>query len=75
MKDYLIWLKSGENICGTAKEDTAEWLLDKFKNREYELEKIISFDDEDGTISLDMDRIEAVSIMACCENKQVGFKS
>lgn len=75
MKDYLIWLKSGETISGTAEEDTMKWLQKRFENRQYELEKIISFDDEDGTVALDVDRIEAVAINKCCENNQVGFKS
>lgn len=75
MKDYLIWIKSGETISGTADEDTIKWLQKRFENREYELEKIISFDDEDGTVALDVDRIEAITINKCCENKQVGFKS
>lgn len=75
MKDYLIWIKSGETISGTADEDTIKWLQKRFENREYELEKIISFDDEDGTVALDVDRIEAITINKCYENKQVGFKS
>lgn len=73
MKDYLIWLKSGETISGTADEDTIKWLQKRFEDREYELEKIISFDDEDGTVALDVDRIEAITINKCLEDKKVGF--
>ena len=74
-ENYIIWLKSGETIFGTADEDTIKWLQKRFEDREYELEKIISFDDEDGTVALDVDRIESIAINKCYENKQVGFKS
>lgn len=73
MKDYLIWLKSGETISGTANENTIEWLQNRFKNREYELEEIISFDDEDGTVFLDMNKVEAIAINKCCEDRKAGF--
>jgi hypothetical protein len=74
MKDYLIWLKSGETISGTAKEDIIKMLQDRFKDHA-KGKNIISFPDEDGIVSLDIDRVEAVSIMKCCEDKQAGFKS
>lgn len=74
MKDYLIWLKSGETISGTAKEDIIKMLQDRFKDHA-KGKNIISFPDEDGTVVLDIDRIEAIAINKCCENNQVGFKS
>ena len=74
MKEYLIWLKSGETICGTAEEETIKMLQNKFKNHEYE-EDIFSFSDNDGTVVLDMDRVETIAINKCVGNKKVGFKS
>lgn len=74
MKDYLIWLKSGETICGTAKEETIKMLQYRFKDHAGKKE-IISFTDKDGDVVLDIDRIEAVAINKCIENKKVGFKS
>lgn len=74
MKDYLIWLKSGETINGTAKEDIIKMLQCRFKDH-IGGKEIISFADEDGTVVLDIDRIEAVAINKYVENNKVGFKS
>ncbi|AND84263.1 hypothetical protein GTH52_07110 [Clostridium tyrobutyricum] len=73
MKDYLIWLKSGESISGTAKKDILEMLKDRFKDHKEERE-IISFPDEEGGVILDMDRVEAIAINKCIENNKAGFK-
>ena len=67
-------MKSGECINGTAKEDILKMLQDRFKD--YTKGKnIISFPDEDGTVVLDIDRIEAVAVTKCFEDRKAGFKS
>jgi hypothetical protein len=72
MKDYLIWLKSGEYINGTAKENTLKMLWDRFNNHE-DGKEIISFIDEDGAVIFDMDRVEAIAVNKCFEDRKAGF--
>ncbi|MEY7998616.1 hypothetical protein AB8U03_00120 [Clostridium sp. Mt-5] len=72
MKDYLIWLKSGECINGTTKENILKMLQDRFKNHENGKE-IISFTDEDGAVIFDMDRVEAIAVNKCYEDRKAGF--
>lgn len=74
LKDYIIWLKSGECITGTVKENIINDLQDRFKDSIGETEKI-SFNDEDGKVVVDLSRVEAIGINKCYENKEVGFKS
>lgn len=77
MEDYIIWLKSGECITGTAKEDVIKILQDTFINFTEKNEKF-SFADEDGRVVLKLSRIEAIGITKRNEEKhakQAGFMS
>lgn len=72
MKDYIIWLRSGECITGTVKEDVIQDVKQKFDAKK---EQIIEFDDIDGHVAVSNDEIEAVGINKHLENKAYGFKS
>ncbi len=71
MKDYIIWLKSGECITGTAEESVILQLQERFKDC-VGGEKI-SFLDEDGKMVVALDRIEAIAINKQPEATKLGF--
>ena len=72
MKDYIIWLKSGETVTGSVKEDIIDSLKDRFINSSGEKE-ILSFNDEEGEVTLDLSRVEVIVINKQYTNKSVGF--
>lgn len=72
MKDYIIWLKSGECIAGIAKEETIKLIQNKFKDSSGKVEKL-SFEDENGLVVVNINRIDAIAINDCCKYNQVGF--
>lgn len=59
MKDYTIWLKSGECICGSMEEDALLSLQDSFIKRV--AGDMVMFTDGDGKIVLSLDRVEAIA--------------
>ena len=70
MKDYTIWLKSGECITGTVNDDVAIML-----NESRKILGRIRFKDNDGFVSVKASRIEAIGINFIKDsNKNVGFR-
>jgi hypothetical protein len=70
MKDYTIWLKSGECITGTVNDDVAIML-----NESHKILGRIRFKDNDGFVSVKASRIEAIGINFIKDsNKNVGFR-
>lgn len=72
MKDYIIWLKSGECISGSIEEGIINNLQNRFKDSTVEHEKI-SYSDEDGNVVLDLSEVEVIAINKQYTNKSVGF--
>jgi len=69
MKEYIIWLKSGECISGTVNEDVAIML-----NENRKIVGRIRFKDTDGFVSVKASRIEAIGINFVADNnKKCGF--
>lgn len=72
MKDYIIWMKSGECISGTAKEETISDMQYRFGNYQDEDIKLM-FTDEDGTVVVDLSRVEAIAINKQSAINKIGF--
>lgn len=72
MKDYLIWLSSGECIEGTAKESILKDLQQRFKDKS---DDIVSFSDTDGEVTINMNRVEAMAINNQLIENEAGFKN
>lgn len=70
MKDYIIWLKSGETISGTAKEETISELQKCFS---LDSEEKVFFVDSDGAMAIDLSRVEAIAINKLPETNKLGF--
>jgi hypothetical protein len=70
MKDYIIWLKSGECVSGTAKEEDIMKLQEEFST---DGEGKVFFKDEDGIIVIDFSRVEAIAINKRNECNKMGF--
>ncbi|EDK35279.1 hypothetical protein [Clostridium kluyveri] len=67
MKNYIIWLKSGETIRGIANESTlrtleCDFLYTRNKIRIFNRDRIHSFRDNEGAVFLNLNRIEAIFI-------------
>lgn len=70
MKDYIIWLKSGETISGTAEEETINNLQKCFS---LDSEEKVFFTDSDGAMAIDLSRVEAIAINKQPESNKLGF--
>jgi len=66
VKDFIIWLKSGETIQGTATESSLDQLEHAWKlTCDMVGKKIVSFKEVDGNVIIDLARIEAIAINDC----------
>lgn len=73
MKEYMIWLKSGQCIEGEIEEDKAEKLLNTFKTFPESNSPYI-FTDSNGTVYLRLSEINGIAINDMPQiNKSVGF--
>lgn len=64
MKDYIIWLKSGECVKGTI-NDKRKLLRRGIFN--------LKFSDTEGTVIIKRNRIEAIAINNVIETSKCGF--
>lgn len=71
MKDYVIWLKSGECISGSVQEEIISHLQERFKDC-MNSEKV-SFSDEDGIVIIDLYSIDAIAINKQPSSYKLGF--
>lgn len=71
MNDYIIWLKSGECISGTAKEEIIRQLQEQFVNSH--IDERISFSDADGIVVVDLNQVEAIAVNKQPAINKVGF--
>lgn len=70
MKDYIIWLDSGECITGTVTDEIAGYILEIWNNASA---KRIDFEDTQGHASVKKDKIEAIAINNIVETNKIGF--
>jgi len=70
VKDYLIWLRSGQMIDGTMDDDEAERLSTVYLSKIYGIQKFI---DIEGVLILEMENICAIGINKAVGAKEVGF--
>lgn len=65
MKQYIIWLKSGEHVEGTIEDERKLKTLNPF---------ILRFDDTEGKVAIKKSRIEAIGINDIADNgSKMGF--
>lgn len=67
MKDYIIWLDSGECLTGTVNERNEGLIKEAFTKKAYGL---LTFDDAEGTAHVAISKIQAI----CFNNTQEGSK-
>lgn len=70
MKEYIIWLDSGECINGTAEEPVLKDLQQRFKNKS---DDIISFSDTEGETVIDMSKVQAIAANKLDDKSIIGF--
>jgi len=70
VKDYLIWLYSGQIIDGTMEDDEAERLRITYRNR---LPGIQEFTDTEGVVLLEIKDVSALGINKAISSKKAGF--
>ncbi|NLW89998.1 MAG: hypothetical protein GXY34_00130 [Syntrophomonadaceae bacterium] len=70
MKDYIIWLKSGETISGTMADEEVERLKQWVKSIPQEPGE---FNDNEGSLVIMPERVEAVAINDTIVMKQIGY--
>lgn len=56
--DYIVWLKSGECISGTAEEKAIDALNDGWVNEKFDF---FCLTDDDGTVYIKLSEVEAVA--------------
>jgi hypothetical protein len=66
MKHYIIWLKSGECITGDITDDVAKTLAIDSK-------RVLRFSDNEGTVSVKRNRIEAIALNDAIKTNKCGF--
>lgn len=71
MKDYIIWLRSGECISGTADEEALKKLQDKYESS---FDGKIAFEDMDGSLVVDLTKVEAIAINNQPIPNKIGFQ-
>lgn len=74
MKDYILWLSSGESIYGTMEDSEYERLESLYLNNHGGRQK---FTDTDGVLLLNLNDVLAVGINnpINIKKKEVGFKT
>lgn len=70
MKDYIIWLKSGETISGVAEERIIKQLQSEFAK---DCEEKAIFVDQDGEVVIDLNQVEAIAINKQPDANKLGF--
>ncbi|PRR85973.1 hypothetical protein [Clostridium luticellarii] len=75
MKDYTIWLKGGNSIGGTAKEDDLIGLKECFKKVKHRSYSGYEFEDTEGIVCVCLSDVQAIAITECTENKDIGFNT
>lgn len=71
MVEYIIWLKSGECVKGTALEEDIKVLSDFGRKKLHP--RYISFADTEGVVAIRTRRIEAVGINTINDSNKLGF--
>lgn len=74
MKDYILWLTSGESIYGTVEDAEYERIETLYLSNQGGRQKIL---DTDGILLVDFNNVLAVGINEPIKNntkKEVGFK-
>lgn len=77
MKDYLIFLKGGNCIEGTTKEEILIELDTNFCNYKRCVPytpRIYEFTDDDGITMVDFEEVQAIAINKPYNAKKVGFE-
>jgi hypothetical protein len=64
MKEYIIWLKSGECIKGTIEDEGVLFRKGLFN---------LKFSDTEGTVTIKRHRIEAIAVNNIIETNKCGF--
>lgn len=72
MKDYIIWLNSGETIQGTAELGTLESFVKTWQEGEM---RIATLWDSNGRATINMSAIQAIAINNIDSNKPIGFNT
>lgn len=73
MKEYVIWFKSGNCVSGITDEYIADKLMQDFIEADSDCRDLKGHLDEDGTTTIDLSQIEAISINNCSDNNNIGF--
>lgn len=74
MKNYVIWLNGGNCINGTAEESELINFKEYFKKvKRGESYSGCEFNDTDGIVCLNLSDVQAIAIMKCSQNKDIGF--
>jgi hypothetical protein len=75
MKDYGIWLKSGQCVEGTVEDEVAEKIIKDYSHKPHD-KSIRQFHDTDGLLILSFSNVIAIAINKCEECSKVeGFKA
>jgi len=69
MKDYLIWIQSGQCIEGTAEENELDNLIENWRNNH----KFFRLYDSTGYIVINLQSVQAVAVNNIEQGKQAGF--
>ena len=67
MKEYIIWLDSGECVTGTVDEENESLIKEAFVKKAFGL---MTFSDTEGTVYVAMSNMQAI----CFNNTQEGSK-
>lgn len=70
MKDYLIWLRSGQIIDGTMEDEEAEKLRKAYRDKLLGMQE---FTDTEGVVLLEIKDVSALGINKAISAKKAGF--
>lgn len=70
MKEYILWLESGEAPVGQMEDDEAQRLSKAFQEQR---PGVSEFADTDGTLFVNMQRVVALAINDLPEKDPAGF--
>lgn len=71
MKDYIIWLTSGETISGTMTDEEADRLKNWLVTNPHEPQEFV---DTEGSFIVRPERIEAIAVNMVIEHNTLGFR-
>lgn len=72
MKDYVVFLSSGESVCGTMEDSKAAGLKKAFVDK---MPGIQEFTDTEGVFLLEVQNIVALVLNHDLDKKEIGFSS